>query len=80
VLSSFEDMVLSHAPKFCSNTKHSYKVLRFEKYGALMGMNGDGWTLVDRCRWMERVGRTDDDERQIEQGRALDEITKRNKQ
>jgi len=58
----------------------SYKVLWFEEYGASTGMNGDGWTSMDRCRWMEKVGRTDDDERQIEQGRTLDETIKRNRQ
>jgi len=34
-----------------------------------MGMNGE-WTLMNKCRWIDGIEQTDDDERQMEWGQT----------
>jgi len=64
MFSSSEDMVLSHAPKFCSNTSTTYKVLTQCLVWKIWCVNGDEWQRMDVWRklnegWIE-VGRKSD--------------------
>jgi len=57
-------MVLSHAPKFCSNISISYKVLTQCSVWKVWCINGDEWQWMD-VWWKLKEGR-------IEVGRKLD--------